>query len=288
MNQQKFQITHLGNNYYTLEAVHSKKVLDVLGAGKTNGTNVQQYTGNKSTAQKWMIKDLGDGYYNIISQCNNLYLDIAGGSTKDGANVQMYQANGTASQKFKFQKTIPIGTSDFSTLDESKYSGYKSLLQQIQNQHPNWIINVHYTGLDWNTVIQQENQIISGSPRSLVYDTYGNEWINGTTKYDVTQRWYRASEKAIAYMMDPRNSLTDKWIFQFQDLSSSSGTKTEISKMVSGTFLNKESIINTIIETAQEKGISPFHLVSRILQEQGSDGKGVMNGNYTYLRKKNI
>ena len=85
-------------------------------------------------------------------------------------------------------------------------------------------------------------------------------------------------------MADARNSLEEAWIFQFQDLSSSSGTKEKIKKMVQGTFLNTDSAINAILEAARKQEISPFHLVSRILQEQKKDGSGVMNG-YKYLGK---
>ena len=139
---------------------------------------------------------------------------------------------------------------DFSSLDESKYPGYKQALQQLQNQHPNWNIRVLYTGLDWNDVINAEDQVVSGSPKSLIHEYYGNqsaEWRNGTEKYDVSQEYYRASRKAIEYMMDPRNSLQAAWIFQFQDLSSSTGTREEIARMVSGTFLDTDSIINNIL-----------------------------------------
>ena len=286
VNQQKFQVTHLGDNYYTIQALHSKKVLDVVGAGKNNGTNVQQYTSNNSNAQKWLIKDLGNGYYNIISKCNNLYLDVAGASTANGTNIQMYKGNNTASQKFKFVKTTATGTSNFSILNEAKYPGYQSLLQTIQRQHPNWIITIKYTGLDWNTVVNKQDQVINGSPKSLT--TYTNQWKNGDTQYGTG--WYRASKSAIAYMMDPRNSLTESYIFQFQDLTSSAGTYADVSKMISGSFLTKyssystDSIINAILSSAKSYNISPFHIVSRILQEQGTNGS-ILNG-YTYNGRK--
>ncbi len=286
VNQQKFNVTHIGNNYYTIQAVHSKKSLDVAGAGKINGTNVQQYASNTSDAQKWLIKDLGDGYYSIISKCNGLYLDVAGASKKDGTNVQMHKGNNTASQKFRFVKTTAVGTSNFSTLNESKYPSYKALLQKVQNQHPNWIITVKYTGLDWNTAVNNEDQLVGASPKSLTQ--YGNQWKNGNTQYGTG--WYRASKSAIAYMMDPRNSLTEDYIFQFQDLTSTVGTSSDISKMIAGTFLTKyttsstQSIINTILSCSKTYGVSPYHIVSRMIQEQGKNGS-TLNG-YTYNGRK--
>ena len=177
--------------------------------------------------------------------------------------------------------------SNFEQLDETKYPGYRALLQQIQRQHPDWIITIRYTGLDWNTVIENEYGFDKGSPRSLTQSPYLNEWKSAedNNKYDVSQSWYRASKSAIAYMMDPRNSLEEAWVFQFQDLGSSAGTRKNIEKMVAGTYLNTDSIIDTILAVAREQGISPFHLVSRMLQEQYRDGSGIMNG-YTYNGRK--
>lgn len=288
VNQQKFILLYdASNKDYTIQAAHSGKVLDVAGGGTTNGTNVQQYENNGSIAQKWKIIDLADGTYNIISECGELSLDIDSGKTASGTNVQIYEKNGSNAQLFKFIPTsiISVSESNFVGLDENKYPGYKTLLSKLQSDYPNWSLKIVYTGLDWNTVINEEDQVLSGIPRSLIYETYGNEWINGTAKYDVSLQWYRASQKAIAYMMDPRNSIDNKWFFQFQDLSSSSGTYDEISKMTENTFLHTDSLIKTIINTAQTHGISPFHLVSRIIQEQGKDGSGAMNG-YEYLGTK--
>ena len=172
--------------------------------------------------------------------------------------------------------------SNFEDLDESKYPGYKEKLQELQNQHPNWIITIDYTGLDWNTVLDNEDTLVGTSPKSLTQ--YGNQWKNGDTQYGTG--WYRASRAAIAYMMDPRNSLDDGYVFQFQDLTSSAGTYDDIARMIEGTFLTKyqtsstDSIINTILDSASEYNVSPYHLVSRMLQEQGTNGSS-LNG-YVY------
>ena len=117
---------------------------------------------------------------------------------------------------------------------------------------------------------------MNGQPKSLTQ--LGNQWRNGNTQYGTG--WYRASRGAIAYMMDPRNSLDDEYVFQFQDLTSSAGSYNDIAKMIDGTFLTKyknfstDSIIKAILESSQRYHISPYHIVSRILQEQGSDGRG--------------
>ena len=174
---------------------------------------------------------------------------------------------------------------DINAINESKYPGYKEMLQKVQAQHPKWKIKLYYTGLNWNSVIEGEYGGHLGSPINLIYDTYSGEWvcpICGYVRYDVSKRWFCASKEAIAYMMDPRNSLTDDWIFQFQDLASTVGDREAVKKMVQGTFLGtKESYIDAIMQASVQNNISPFHIVSRLKQEQGADGGGAMNG-YVY------
>ncbi len=277
-NQQKFKLKYNSQSKtYTISAVHSNKVLDVDNAGKISGTNVQQYTSNNSEAQQWILKDAGNGYYYIISKCNGLYMDIASAGTQNGTNIQVYEGNGTNAQKFKFEETKKTNSSNF----ENQYPGYKTMLQQLQNKHPNWSFEIYYTGLNWNTAVEQQD-VMAGinSPRSLIHQNYytsdsgGAEWINGLTKYDTSKEWYRASKKGIAYMMDPRNSLEEKWIFQFQDLTDASATKEEIVRMLSKvTFLkNKETAADTIVKQCAKTGVNPFHIVARMVQEQGENG----------------
>lgn len=118
-NAQKYQITYLGDGYYTLAVVSSGKVLDVAAAGKANGTNVQQYSSNGSSAQKWVIKSTGDGYYNIIASANGKCLEVSGGNTANGTNIHIWEANGSYAQKFKLtiqgSQTISEGVYTIST-----------------------------------------------------------------------------------------------------------------------------------------------------------------------------
>ena len=290
-NCQKVRVRYLGNGgYYSLTFIHSEMLLDVSNGETANHTNVWQCRENGADAQKWIIKDAGNGYYNIISKHSKTYLTVAGGNTANCTNIEIDARNGGASQKFKFNPTRAIypNYSNFEQLDEARYPGYKARLRQLQSKYPNWTIKIKYTGLDWNTVIDNQYGFSSsGSPRSLTQSPWLNEWKSSEddNKYDVSQTWYRASKKGIAYMMDPRNSLEEEWIFQFQNLGSSSGTYEDIYKMVEGTFLDTDSCIKAILQVAKEQNISPFHIASRILHEQGSDGRGVMNG-YTYMGRK--
>ena len=104
VKNQRFEVTYNEEGYYTIKALHSGKVLDVSGAGMTNGTNVQQYDANGTKSQQWVIKENKDGTYSIISRQNGLYLNIENGEIKEGSNVNVYEENKADSQKFKFEK----------------------------------------------------------------------------------------------------------------------------------------------------------------------------------------
>ena len=70
------------------------KCVDVAGANSANGTAVQLYDCNGTSAQTW--SNPGDGTLRALGKC----LDVASGGTADGTPVQLYDCNGSAAQKW--------------------------------------------------------------------------------------------------------------------------------------------------------------------------------------------
>ena len=131
---------------------------------------------------------------------------------------------------------------DIDKIDDKKYPGIKSMIQSLQKQHKDWNFKVLYTGLDWNTVI--ENEAKHG--RNLIganQKNYSGDWICskcGTKRYSGGS-WLCVSPEAISYMMDPRNSLYYADVFQFLELSYDSNTeysKDIIKKILQGSFMD--------------------------------------------------
>ena len=174
----------------------------------------------------------------------------------------------------------------------------KSLsLQKLKEEHPNWNFKILYTDIEWSEVIANEYVGHGGSPRNLVpanNSNYGGEWICKACGKDKTYdsgNWNCASEAAIAYMMDPRNSINNSDIFQFMELTYTECNIDTIKTMVANTFLNNESYINAIMESAQKNNINAYYLVARMLQEQGSEGSVLCSGqgyNGQYIGYYNI
>ena len=166
---------------------------------------------------------------------------------------------------------------DIEGIDESKYPGYKSLIQSLIDEYPTWEFKLYYTELDWEDVITNECQGHGTSPKNLSpanNANYDGEWICpycGRKTYD-SQSWYCASESAIRYMMDPRNSINSSDVFQFQNLSSTNIIRENVEKMVEGTFLDEVECVDAIINASETYDVNGYYLVARILQEQGKNG----------------
>ncbi|MFE4370653.1 RICIN domain-containing protein [Streptomyces sp. NPDC056835] len=78
------------------------KCLDVAGGASANGTAVQLYDCNGSTAQRWTVGT--DSTIRTLGKC----LDVTSASTANGAKVQLYDCNGSGAQQW----TYNAGTGD--------------------------------------------------------------------------------------------------------------------------------------------------------------------------------
>ncbi|MEV5810663.1 PQQ-dependent sugar dehydrogenase [Streptomyces mutabilis] len=73
------------------------KCLDVDNAGTADGTQVQLWSCNQSSAQAWSVG--GDGSLKALGKC----LDVSGGASADGTRIQLWTCNGTGAQKWAAQ-----------------------------------------------------------------------------------------------------------------------------------------------------------------------------------------
>lgn len=195
----------------------------------------------------------------------------------------------------------------------NKYPGYKELIDKLKKDHPNWKFTIFYTGLDWSQVIKNETTACHG--RNVVPSSRSNAWkcsVCGETPRGGSS-WRCASEAAVSYYMDPRNWLNDTYIFEFENLSYNEeiqnveGVKKIISSIkymqgdkvtytkTDGTKATLDkSYAQIIMEAAKQAGISPYHLASRIRQEQGagttpgSTATGTYTGYVGYYNFLNI
>ncbi|WP_405583613.1 ricin-type beta-trefoil lectin domain protein [Streptomyces sp. NBC_01190] len=72
------------------------KCVDVAAASSANGTAVQLYTCNGTTAQQWSS---ANGTLQSLGKC----MDVTSAGTANGSKVQLYDCNGTAAQQWAHQ-----------------------------------------------------------------------------------------------------------------------------------------------------------------------------------------
>ncbi len=173
---------------------------------------------------------------------------------------------------------------------------YLDDLVKLHFEHPTWQFVPFNTNLDWNTVI--ENESVAG--RNLVWYSYGEGYrskesysYNYATdeyyRHSKEINWWYASSEAIAYYIDPRNYLNSKNIFTFESLSYESSFQNSgiVDKILGNSFMpnlykkySSNPYTDAFIEAAGTYNVSPIHLASRILQEQGINGSSTGLGTY--------
>ncbi|MGW7260887.1 ricin-type beta-trefoil lectin domain protein [Streptomyces sp. NPDC054834] len=103
------------------------KCLDVAGGSSANGTAVQLYDCNGSTAQKWTV--MSDGSVQALGKC----LDVTSASTADGAKVQLYDCNGSGAQQWSYSASTGdvVNTAANKCLDVTDNSSANGARAQI-------------------------------------------------------------------------------------------------------------------------------------------------------------
>lgn len=246
------------------------------------------------------------GTTKVVSLNWNHQVDIIGETRVNG--VVWYNVKGTLNGKAFTGWTISTyikvtynnsgDNTDFVTAMKNAGfpDSYIPNLTALHNKYPSWTFEAVNTGLNWDTVIENESRnglnVVSktadDSKKSTAVGAY--DWATNTwTEYE--KGWVSANSAYIAYIMDPRNFLDETNIFQFQSLAySANDNLSGVNAILKGTFMEEtkkystESInyANTFLDVAKNTGVSAYHLASRVKQEQGTNGTSpLISGTYS-------
>ena len=161
-------------------------------------------------------------------------------------------------------------------------ASYQNKLTQLKKAHPNWVFVKQNTGLDWQTVIKNENT----GERSLIQTKMGSAYTNGAHGQP---GWSYASEAAIKYYMDPRNFLDETRVFMFEQLTynPSYHTQSAVQNILNSTFMkgsipgDSKTYAAAFFDIGSTLKVSPFHLACRVYQEQGKGQSALISGTYS-------
>jgi len=90
--------------YHIQTSLSGVYMLDLYGASKQNGANVQLYDWNSTDAQRWKVLKNSDGTYSFMNMSSKKMLDVAGAIMANGTNVQQYKSNKSKAQKWTITK----------------------------------------------------------------------------------------------------------------------------------------------------------------------------------------
>ena len=178
---------------------------------------------------------------------------------------------------------------------------YKRYIDNLKKIYPNAIFKAVYTNLDWNTALKHEcyevNTRISTIPMS-----YPASWKMNGQDIIIDGTFVAASKSAVAYVLDPRNSLYEKRIFQFEGLTYNENiTPSVIEKVIVGSPLVGQyekkyknagvwvdmdlSYAEIIDKVGKETKVSSVYIASRMIQETSGNiltNESVNGSNKTY------
>lgn len=168
-------------------------------------------------------------------------------------------------------------------------ASYRESLRQLHSAYPLWVFVADHNGRDWDTMVNAQNVL----GRSLIYSSADASWKStadgcydwNTGEYTELDSggWVQASEGLVKYALDPRNFLDDTYIFMFESLSYDSSVHNidGVRNIISGTFMENSShnldgydYASLLMYAGEVSKVSPYHLATRIIQEQGADGRG--------------
>lgn len=188
-----------------------------------------------------------------------------------------------------------VATDDPEAVAEMEAAGfphsYAVYLATLHGKYPAWQFVPVDTGLDWEQVIAGESvpgrnlvpASFSDATKSTdpsVYDWATNTWafLDGS--------WVAANSRYIAYVMDPRNYLSETHIFQFETLDYQPyQTADGVRSVLSNTFMAQPvtdtdgatlDYAETFASIGSQLSVSPYHLAARVRQEQGVQGASPM------------
>ena len=179
---------------------------------------------------------------------------------------------------------------------------YIPYLVKLHASHPDWDFRIYNITEDFNSMVTKEYDgyykgwsLIEDTGRyydgykatdswsyNYLTDTFSNSFTGGG------RYWFAANKAVIGYYMDPRNFLNDRQVFMFETLSYNSAyhTRAGVEKMLANTFMtgyanseHTKTYVDAFIDAANQYNISPYVLISRVIQEVGAMGSTIVSGN---------
>ena len=246
------------------------------------------------------------GYYPVY---NHQYMaNLRAPSSEAASSYNSLKENNLLDKPFNFVIPVyldmPLSTYDINIKDtglltadiqdeafETSINGfpdsYKPYLRYLHSIHNNWSFTPLNTGLDFETSYLSEKAVSS-------IEISANQCEQNP--YYVTEKgWCIGNEASTKFFLDPRNFLSEKYVFMFENLGYSDiYNENVVQSVIENTFMKELSVLDNqsyasiFVEAGSTFRVSPLYLASLARQESGTKETNTTNGKefsyegYTY------
>lgn len=186
-------------------------------------------------------------------------------------------------------------------IDSGFPRSYTDSLLALHKKYPKWEFIPFITNLTWSEAVEGEHtphnkQLIENIVSSNLMCSCSS--CKGVIQEE--SNWVSASKEAVEYYLDPRNFLTEEYIFQFETTAYDENHEIDaVETILKSTWMHNSEISyldaegNTqvykengqavkyseaIMKAAKDSGMSAYFLVSKIVQEVGSSTSSYAGG----------
>ncbi len=203
--------------------------------------------------------------------------------------VYLYMPESTFDSNIKDteRNTADVQDSNFEESISSFPDSYKPFLRYLHTIHSNW----KFTPLDTN--LDFEASYLSEKAVSSIEISSG--FCEQNPYYVTESGWCIGNESSTKFFLDPRNFLSEKYIFMFENLAySEMYNESVVQSVLKDTFmegisaLDNQTYSSIFVEAGSAANISPLYLATLARQESGTKVTNTTSGaefsyeGYTY------
>jgi len=206
----------------------------------------------------------------VTGEKNNLY-SIIYDNDKSGYASKNYITNVTINTATKDIAGVEKYEDYCKSLENQKFpASYCPYLYYLHYKHPTWIFKPDLINYTLEEVANKEETKISLQTNNSNYFVYknGEPYIN--EKSSDGNHYYYIKSNVIASLIDPRNSLFEKTIFQFLNLEKNTEAINEDALAKISSKGNLSKYYKEFQKAATETSINALHLMTRS-QQEGAD-----------------
>ncbi len=209
-----------GTYYFTIVPAYTKGkgVLDIQGGKSDDGTNVQVWDKNNTSAQKFYFKHVGNGHWKIYNQ-NGKIICLQGKSSENGTNIHLWHDHNLPTTEWVFIDTetkVPYNP-------EVKPSG-EVIDVETGRPIPNATITVYNTNvikiephirqtdLDGRFKFDVIEGIKFGYRIVISAPGYGSKYVDGHTNYSCVFTTYKLTPQKNNLLLP--NGALGEWLYK--------------------------------------------------------------------------